>query len=159
MKGGMNIMIQSIYETHLHVRNLEKAINFYQNKLGLSLAKKLLKRRVAFIWVGENKKQMLGLWEVHANEDFVMKHFAFRVDLGFLKTSKLWLEERGIEVIGSQGKGNEEPIVQRWMPAASVYFLDCDGNKLEFISILDDDPDELEYATYLSEWDAEHQEK
>ena len=33
------IMIQSIYETHLHVRNLEKAIDFYQNKLGLTLAK------------------------------------------------------------------------------------------------------------------------
>ncbi len=45
------------------------------------------------------------------------------------------------------------------MPAASVYFLDCDGNKLEFISMLYDDPDELEYATYLSEWEAEHQEE
>ena len=33
------IMIQSIYETHLHVRNLEKAIDFYQNKLGLTVAK------------------------------------------------------------------------------------------------------------------------
>ena len=33
------IMIQSIYETHLHVKNLEKAIDFYQNKLGLILAK------------------------------------------------------------------------------------------------------------------------
>ena len=37
--GGEYIMIQSIYETHLHVRNLEKAIDFYQNKLGLTLAK------------------------------------------------------------------------------------------------------------------------
>ncbi|PHF35235.1 fosmidomycin resistance protein, partial [Bacillus pseudomycoides] len=26
-------------------------------------------------------------------------------------------------------------------------------------SMLHDDPDELEYASYLSEWDAEHQEK
>ncbi len=119
-------MIQSIYETHLHVRNLGKAIGFYQNKLGLSLAKRLSKRRVAFFWVGENKKQMLGLWEVHTNEEFETKHFAFRVDLEFLKTSKSWLEKRGIEVVGSQGKGNREPIVQRWMPAASVYFLDCD---------------------------------
>ncbi len=156
---GEDIMIQSIFETHLHVRNLEKAIDFYQNKLGLTLAKKLLKRRVVFFWVGENKKQMLGLWEVHTNEEFETKHFAFRVDLDFLKNAKLWLEKRGIEVVGSQGKGNREPIVQRWMPAASVYFLDCDGNKLEFISMLHDDPDELEYATYLSEWDAEHQEK
>lgn len=34
------IMIQSIYETHLHVRNLEKAIDFYQNKLGLKTIEK-----------------------------------------------------------------------------------------------------------------------
>ncbi len=52
-------MIQSIYETHLHVRNLEKAIAFYQNKLGLALARKLSKRRVAFFWVGENKIQFI----------------------------------------------------------------------------------------------------
>ena len=36
-------MIQSIYETHLHVRNLEKAIDFYQNKLGLTVAKTIEK--------------------------------------------------------------------------------------------------------------------
>ncbi|AIW84466.1 glyoxalase [Bacillus mycoides] len=38
-------MIQNIYETHLHVRDLEKAIDFYQNKLGLALARKLSKRK------------------------------------------------------------------------------------------------------------------
>ncbi|MCT6948577.1 MAG: VOC family protein, partial [Bacillus thuringiensis] len=113
----MIIIIQNIYETHLHVKNLEKAINFYQNKLGLTLARKLSKRRVAFFWVGENKKQMLGLWEVNNIEDFEPRHFAFGVNLESLMTSKSWLEERGIEVIGSQGKGNQEPIVQRWMPA------------------------------------------
>ncbi len=42
-------MIQSIYETHLHVRNLEKAIDFYQNKLGLILAKKLSKKAGCFL--------------------------------------------------------------------------------------------------------------
>ncbi|ACK63736.1 fosfomycin resistance protein [Bacillus thuringiensis Sbt003] len=114
---------------------------------------------MAFFWVGENKQQMLGLWEVHNIEDFEPRHFAFGVNLEFLMTSKAWLEERGIAVIGSQGKGNQEPIVQRWMPAASVYFLDCDGNKLEFISMLHENPDELEYASYLSVWNAEHQEK
>lgn len=115
-------MIQSIYETHLHIRNLEKAIDFYQNKLGLALAKRLSKRRIAFFWVGESKEQMLGLWEVHINEEFETKHFAFRVDLEFLKTSKLWLEKRGIEVVGSQGKGNREPIVQRWMRLQAYIF-------------------------------------
>ncbi|ANS48610.1 fosfomycin resistance protein [Bacillus thuringiensis] len=102
---------------------------------------------------------MLGLWEVHNIEDFEPRHFAFGVNLEFLMTSKAWLEERGITVIGSQGKGNQKPIVQSWMPAASVYFLDCDGNKLEFISMLHENPDELEYASYLSVWNEEHQEK
>ena len=111
---------------------------------------------MAFFWVGENKQQMLGLWEVHNIEDFEPRHFAFGVNLEFF--FKAWLEERGIAVIGSQGKGNQKPIVQRWMPAASVYFLDCDGNKLEFISMLHENPDELEYASYLSVWNAEHQE-
>ncbi|PFN05813.1 MULTISPECIES: VOC family protein [Bacillus cereus group] len=148
-------MIQNIYETHIHVRNLEKAIDFYQNKLGLNLGRKLSKRRVAFFWIGENKEQMLGLWEVPATESMELKHFAFGVKLDFLKQSKKWLEDRGIEVVGSQGKCNKEPIVQRWMPAASVYFMDYDGNKLEFISILYDEPDELEYASYLSEWEVE----
>lgn len=81
--------------------------------------------------------------------------YDLNIELDFLKQSKHWLEERGIEVVGSQGKGNQEPIVQRWMPAASVYFLDCDGNELEFISMLQDEPDELEYALYLSEWEKE----
>lgn len=69
-----------------------------------------MKRRVAFFWVGERKEQMLGLWEVHSNEDFEMKHFAFRVDVEFLKISKLWLENRGIEVVGSQGKGMKNQL-------------------------------------------------
>ena len=52
-------MIQSIYETHLHVRNLEKAIDFYQNKLGLTLAK-TIEKAGCFLWVGENKNKCLG---------------------------------------------------------------------------------------------------
>ena len=99
-----------------HIRNsftckkFREAINFYQNKLGLTLARKLSKRRVAFFWVGENKQQMLGLWEVHNIEDFEPRHFAFGVNLEFLMTSKAWLEERGIAVIGSQGKGNQSQL-------------------------------------------------
>jgi lactoylglutathione lyase len=34
----------------------------------------------------------------------------------------------------------DEPVVLAWMPAASVYFHDPDGNQLEFISMLSEDP-------------------
>ena len=152
-------MIKNIYETHLHVRDLERAIDFYQNKLGLKLARKSPERKVVFFWIGDDRQQMLGLWEKPKDATIQRNHFAFGVDLDFLKRSKTWLEDRGIEVIGSQGKGNEEPIVQSWMPAASVYFLDYDGNKLEFISLLSNEPNELGYAPYLSEWEKELENK
>ncbi|HDX9579250.1 TPA: VOC family protein [Bacillus pseudomycoides] len=152
-------MIKNIYETHLHVRDIERAIDFYQNKLGLKLARKLPERKVVFFWIGEDRQQMLGLWEKPNNATIQLNHFAFGVELEFLKRSKTWLEERGIEVIGSQGKGNEEPIVQSWMPAASVYFLDYDGNKLEFISLLSNEPNELGYVPYLSEWEKDLENK
>ncbi|MEC2389821.1 fosmidomycin resistance protein [Bacillus thuringiensis serovar malayensis] len=144
-------MIKKIYETHLEVKSLNTSIDFYQNKLGLKLAK--TSRNAVFFWIGDIGHQFLGLWEVPKDTEVKPRHFAFEVELDFLKRSKVWLEERGIKVIGSQGKSNEEPIVQTWIPAASVYFLDLDGNKLEFISMLEDTPKELDYVPYLSEWE------
>lgn len=143
-------MIKKIYETHLHVKDLNAAINFYKEKLGLKLGHTTEKN--AFFWIGEPGYQMLGLWQVPVSSELEKRHFAFEVELDFLVHSIQWLRDQGIEVIGSQGKGNEEPIVQAWMPAASIYFLDPDGNKLEFISMLDDKPRELDFVPYLSEW-------
>ena len=81
-KKGMIIIIQNIYETHLHVRNLE-GNKFLSKQARINVSRKLSKRRVAFFWVGENKQQMLGLWEVHNIEDFEPRHFAFGVNLEF----------------------------------------------------------------------------
>lgn len=143
-------MIKKLYETHLHVKNLQVSINFYQEKLGLKLGHATDKN--AFFWVGEQGYQMLGLWLEPASNEIEKRHFAFEVEFDFLVHSIQWLQDKGIKVIGSQGKGNKEPIVQAWMPAASIYFLDPDGNKLEFISMLEDKPRELDFVPYLSEW-------
>lgn len=145
-------MIKQIYETHLEVKDLEASIHFYQEKLGLVLGISSKTRNNAFFWVGGHGNQMLGLWQVPASTDIKKRHFAFEVELDFLVNSIQWLQTQGIQVIGSQGKGFDEPIVQAWMPAASVYFLDPDENKLEFISMLDDKPKELGFVPYLSEW-------
>lgn len=52
-------MIKKIYETHLHVKDLKVAINFYQEKLGLKLGHATDKN--ASFWVGKPCYQMLGL--------------------------------------------------------------------------------------------------
>ena len=38
------------------------------------------------------------------------------------------------------GQPTDEPVVLGWMPAASLYFRDPDGNMLELLSMLSDPP-------------------
>ncbi|MFK7748240.1 MAG: VOC family protein, partial [Kordia sp.] len=56
-------MIKGLYETHLFVENLERSIDFYANKMELKQCRFDKERRIAFFWIGEDKKAMLGLWE------------------------------------------------------------------------------------------------
>lgn len=141
-------MIRGIYETHLEVSDLFRSIQFYQH-LGLEFASSF--ENMAFFWVGEHKKQMLGLW-VKPTEELKKNHFAFDVSFEDLTQSIQWLKMKNITVTPSFGLGNHEPIVHTWMPAACVYFYDPDGNSLEFISVLPDQAVKNGGVMYLSEW-------
>jgi predicted enzyme related to lactoylglutathione lyase len=41
-----------LFEVHLTVRDLDRAIAFYRNVVGLELAHVLPERQVAFVWIG-----------------------------------------------------------------------------------------------------------
>lgn len=56
-------MIKGLYETHVQVSDLKKSVQFYTLVLGLKLAHYDENRPIAFLWIGEDKKAMLGLWE------------------------------------------------------------------------------------------------
>src|SRR5512145_909747 len=69
--GPMNkaagcLMIQAceLFEVHLTVRSLDKAIDFYRDIVGLTLAHVAKERRAAFLWIGSAPNGVLGLWEV-----------------------------------------------------------------------------------------------
>jgi lactoylglutathione lyase len=145
--GGMKI-----YETHVNTRNLEQSIAFYQS-LGLELAYVIEERKVAFFWLGdvEKKEQMLGVWEVPA-EKFVPSHFAFGVSLEELMKIPSFLEKKGIELRPSFGLDTSEPVVHAWMPAASYYFADPDGNSLEYLALLEGEARPELGAVHLSKW-------
>ncbi|MFC4382630.1 VOC family protein [Chryseobacterium bernardetii] len=68
-------MIKGLYETHVQVSDLESAIQFYTEILGLRLAHRDETRPIAFMWIGEEKEFMLGLWE--QKENLQTRHFAF----------------------------------------------------------------------------------
>lgn len=129
-------MITGLYETHIHVSDLGKAVTFYTAVLGLQLAYYDTHRPIAFLWMGEGKKAMLGLWENKG--EFEKRHFAFTVTLDFmLNKAKQFLEENRLQPYNFLKNGTTEPMVFAWMPAVAIYFNDADGNQLEFITLLE----------------------
>jgi len=146
------MMTNHLYETHIKTKNLKGSIEFYE-RLGMKLAHIGKTRKAAFFWFGssEKKQQMLGIWEVPL-EKYVNSHFAFGVSLEEISDAISWLRERNIEPRPDFGLAPIEPIVHTWMPAASVYFYDPDGNSLEFIHVLSDEPNKELNVMYLSEW-------
>ncbi|SDG03176.1 VOC family protein [Epilithonimonas hungarica] len=128
-------MIEGLYETHIQVSNLENAVQFYTQILGLQFAHYDETRPIAFLWIGENKTAMLGLWEQEGN--LHKRHFAFTCSKDFiLKYANTFLEKSGLKAYNFLKNGSNEPMVFAWMPALALYFDDPDGNQLEFIHIL-----------------------
>jgi lactoylglutathione lyase len=95
---------------------------------------------VAFFWIGSPGKAMLGLWETGTGPQRIIQHLAFEVSLDAVLTAPQALHESGIAPLDFDCKPTAEPVVLGWMPAAAVYFLDPDGNLLEFLSMLPEPP-------------------
>ena len=134
------IPIADLFEAHLTVSELVRAIAFYKDLLGLPLARAFPERKVAFFWIGDPGKAMLGLWEVGTMPMSISLHVAFQVALSDLHEAPARLQKAGIQARDLAGLPTEEPVVLAWMPAASVYFRDPDNNLLEFITMLPDPP-------------------
>ncbi len=148
-------MIQGIYETHVHVRNIAQAKEFYEEKLGLKPELEIKGRGVVFYSLSMSG-QVLGIWEKSA-EEWKKSHFAFKINFGEIKQATNWLKNRGIETREAFGLKPIEPLVHTWGPMASIYFLDPDGNSLEFASTLPEPPEDDARVIYLSEWEEETQ--
>jgi len=134
------IPISGLFEAHLTVSGLDRAVAFYGDLLGLPLARVFPERRVAFFWIGAPGKAMLGLWEAGTMPIGISLHVAFQVALSDLHKAPTRLEKAGVQPIDFVGAPTREPVVLAWMPAASVFFRDPDNNLLEFIAMLPDPP-------------------
>lgn len=133
------VRIEGLFETHLTVADLDRAVAFYRDVLGLPLAYTIPERGVAFFWIGAPGRAMLGLWQ--AGDVLRMHlHLALAVTLEELLTAPARLRAAGVAARGFGGELSDEPIVHCWMPAAAIYFTDPDGHSLEFLAMLPDEP-------------------
>ena len=134
------IPISGLFEAHLTVSELDRAVAFYRDLLGLLLAQIFPERRVAFFWIGAPGRAMLGLWESGTMPMSMSLHVAFQVALSDLHEAPTRLEKAGVQPRDFAGAPTQEPVVLAWMPAASVFFRDPDNHLLEFITMLPDQP-------------------
>lgn len=132
--------VQDLFESHLTVTDLTRAIHFYERVLGLRLAHVASSGQAAFFWIGSAGTAMLGVWTAGAAPQRITSHTAFRVTLDAVIDAPARLRAAGVVALDFDGQPADEPVVLGWMPAASVYFLDPDGNLLEYLAMLPDDP-------------------
>jgi lactoylglutathione lyase len=134
------IPIEAVFEVHLTVSDLDRAIAFYRDGLGLQLARLVPERQAAFFWIGAVGKGMLGLWAAGSAPQRVSLHTAFRVSLADVMDVPERLRAAGVTPLDFDGRPTDEPVVIAWMPAASVFFRDPDGHLLEYIAMIPREP-------------------
>ncbi len=158
-KDSPAALFNRLFETHLHVAALERAMNFYGEILGLDLGLKEAKRRAAFYWLGPGRTTMLGIWEEPpwvapgTGNQIRPQHLAFDVKLEDLPAAIDRLKQHKIEVRDFFDQVTDEPSVFGWMPAASIYFNDVDGHLLELIARIHGQPAAGIGVVSLAEWE------
>ena len=134
------IPVLDLFEAHLTVTDLNRAIEFYRDAVGLRLAHVTSARQAAFFWIGSSGNGMLGLWAAGSGPQRVTSHTAFRATLADVVAAPRALRSAGITPLDFDGRPTDQPVVLAWMPAASVFFHDPDGHLLEFIAMLPHEP-------------------
>ena len=134
------VPLSGLFETHLTVSDLDRSVAFYRDVVGLDPAFEVPDRGAAFLWVAGPGNAMLGLWSAGSAPMSLSLHIAFSTSLQHVLEACDRLRGLGVVPLSFFGTETSEPSVIGWMPAAAVYFRDPDGHLLEYLAMLDAQP-------------------
>src|SRR5438132_895198 len=108
-----------LYETHLPVADIAASQAFYTRVVGLKFAHRDLTRDIIFLWAGDDRRSMLGLWgpATTYGRDFHRSHVAFAISLAELLAVGERLRSSGVACQDFRGEQTNEPSVIGWMPS------------------------------------------
>ena len=106
------IPVQRLFETHLPVTDLNRAVAFYRDIVGLELAHVVSARDAAFFWVGPAGHAMLGLWGSGSGPQRMTLHIAFSVSLADVIAAPNALRSAGIVPLDFAEQPTEQPVAK-----------------------------------------------
>jgi lactoylglutathione lyase len=151
--------VRGLFETHLTVSDVQRAVAFYRDVVGLAVAHEVPERGAAFLWIGAPGQAMLGLWSLGSTPIGLSLHVAFTASLPDVMDACARLRSRGLTPLSFFGAETTEPSVIGWMPAAAVYFRDLDGHQLEYLAMLDEKPRPEDGIVPWSQWTSPRRER
>ena len=129
---------------------------FYRDVVGLTLARTVPERHVAFFWIGQPRQAMLGLWSTLTSPMGMELSLRVPGQLETVVASVAALRDAGLQPMSGAGEVIDEPEVIAWIPSASVYFRDPDGHSLEYIAMLPEAASPEMKNMPLSRWRSLH---
>jgi len=102
------ILVQDLFEAHLTVTDLDRAIAFYRDAVGLRLAHVTSARQAAFFSIGPAGNAMLGLWAAGPGPQRMTLHTAFRASLADVVAAPRALRSSGITPLDFDGQPTDE---------------------------------------------------
>ena len=90
------VAVTGLFETHLSVSDVPRAVAFYRDVVGLPVAYEVPERGAAFLWAGPPGAAMLGLWSLGSAPVGLSLHVAFAVSLDAVLGACDDLRSRGV---------------------------------------------------------------
>lgn len=132
-------MVKSSYRTDIVVKDIAKAIDFFQLKLGLQLCCHEKEKKLATFWIGREGFSILYLLEEGSDEATIRDNNHINT-VYFMHESISYLKKKQLKLWNFLMDSSQNPVVFAEIPALVINFYDSEDQTLTFVGMLQDKP-------------------